>query len=220
VAEYATSADIANRALQMLGAKLIVNLTDNSRNAVQVNFLYDKLRVAELRAHVWNFAIMYASLGAPVAVTYQNGQQRNAYTLPAGFQRLANQEPRTAGNATQTVSGGIRFRDFTVEGGRLVTALATPVELRYIGDVTNVALMDALFIEALAAHIAQDLAEVITNAPAKRQLATAAYTEAIARARAINLIEAASDEPSEEDWQQDRLLREKAPKPPQAQRPR
>ncbi len=48
--------DIANRCLQHLGAQLITTFTDNSKNAAQVSFIYDKVRRAELRANPWNFA--------------------------------------------------------------------------------------------------------------------------------------------------------------------
>lgn len=217
MAEYATSTDIANRALQLCGAALIPSLGANTRNAVQANFLYDKIRVAELRAHVWNFAVNYqVILGAPAAtITYNSGETRKAYNLAAGFLRLAAQEPRFAGTATQPVSGGIRFSDLTVERGQLVTAQSTPITIRYVSDITTVTLMDPLFIEALAIHLAKDLVEILTNNSQKKQLLTADYNEAIATARAINLIEAASDEPAEPDWKQDRLLREKAPPPQQ-----
>jgi hypothetical protein len=48
--------DIANRALQHLGANLITLFSDNSKNAVQCQFIYDKVRRAELRANPWNFS--------------------------------------------------------------------------------------------------------------------------------------------------------------------
>jgi hypothetical protein len=211
VAEYSTSTDVANRALQLVGAGLISSITANTRNAVQANFLYDKLRVAELRAHVWSFAITYGTMTSSVLITYFNGATRNALTLPSDFLRLANQDPRVAGNAAQVVSGGARFTDLTIEGGKLVTARTVPVTIRYVKDFTNVLLMDSLFIETLALHMAVDLCEVLTNSLQKKQLLAQEYTEALNLAHKINLIEAASDEPSEMDFKDDRLLREKLP---------
>lgn len=48
--------DIANRALQHCGASRIIAFTDDSKNATEVSFVYDKVRRAELRRNVWTFA--------------------------------------------------------------------------------------------------------------------------------------------------------------------
>ena len=60
----ASEVDIANRALQKLGAESIVSLTQDSENARACNLCYEPIRDAELRAHPWNFAIKRASLAA------------------------------------------------------------------------------------------------------------------------------------------------------------
>jgi hypothetical protein len=60
--EFQTPADIANRGLQIVGARRITALTDSSKNAAAVNFVYDKLRRAELRRNNWRFAIRWATL--------------------------------------------------------------------------------------------------------------------------------------------------------------
>lgn len=62
MANYTTSVDICNRGLEMIGSKPIVTLTDNSINATEVNFVYDKLRRAELRRSIWRFAIRRSAL--------------------------------------------------------------------------------------------------------------------------------------------------------------
>lgn len=59
---FATQEDIGNRALQHVGAKRIASFSDTSRNAAEVAFCYDKLRVAELRRAVWGFATRRAIL--------------------------------------------------------------------------------------------------------------------------------------------------------------
>lgn len=216
MSEYATSADICNKALQELGCVLIGSLTDNSRNAAQCSFLYDKTRQALLREHIWGFAISYATLASPVTTrTYQNGVKRNAFTLPAGFVRFAFQDPRTAGNVTQATTGGIKFTDYQLEGGQLVTANAGPIQLRYASDVTNVALMDPLFCDALAARMEVDgLAETLTGSAVKRQLAQQRYDARIEMAKLIQLIESAGDEPTEQAVKTARILEQPpAPQP-------
>lgn len=60
--DFQTNVDIANRALQMVGAKYISTFSDNSINATEVAFAYDKMRKAELRRSIWRFAIRRSAL--------------------------------------------------------------------------------------------------------------------------------------------------------------
>ena len=52
--------DVANRALQHLGARRIASFTDNSKEAAEISFAYDKLRKTELERNVWEFCIRRA----------------------------------------------------------------------------------------------------------------------------------------------------------------
>lgn len=61
---FLTPTDIANRGLQYCGASRIVSLTEDSKNANAVAFVYDKLRQAELRRAVWKFSVRKAVLRA------------------------------------------------------------------------------------------------------------------------------------------------------------
>lgn len=54
--DFRTPVDIANRALQHVGARRIDTMTDSNDRASEVAFVYDKLRSAELRRNVWAFA--------------------------------------------------------------------------------------------------------------------------------------------------------------------
>jgi hypothetical protein len=74
---FLTSVDIANRALQHVGAKRITSLSDDSKNAAAVSFVYPKLRRAELRRNVWRFAIRKAAL-RPIGPD----SKRFAFTTP------------------------------------------------------------------------------------------------------------------------------------------
>lgn len=56
--------DIINRALQRIGAKRIVLLTEGSRNANEAAVCYDKLRRAEYGMNNWRFAIAECALRA------------------------------------------------------------------------------------------------------------------------------------------------------------
>lgn len=64
---FTSPVDIANRALQHCGATRIdvaLGFAENSKNASECAFCYDKLRQAELRRNVWRFAIREACLRA------------------------------------------------------------------------------------------------------------------------------------------------------------
>jgi hypothetical protein len=54
--------DIANRALQHVGARRILTLADNTKTAAEIAFCFDKLRRAELRRAPWRFASRRAVL--------------------------------------------------------------------------------------------------------------------------------------------------------------
>lgn len=64
MANFQTSVDVANRAIQHCGGKRIAAMTDDSVNASAVAFCYDKLREAELRRNVWVFSIRKAAIRA------------------------------------------------------------------------------------------------------------------------------------------------------------
>jgi hypothetical protein len=61
---FATQEDIGNRAAQHCGARRFTSFTDATRQAAEISFAYDKLRVAELRRSVWRFATRRAVLRA------------------------------------------------------------------------------------------------------------------------------------------------------------
>lgn len=54
--DYKTAVDIANRALQHVGSWRITSFSDNTKEASETAFCYDKLRKAELRRNTWKFS--------------------------------------------------------------------------------------------------------------------------------------------------------------------
>lgn len=107
MADFQTSVDIANRALQHCGARRITAFTDGSKNANSVSFCYDKLREAELRRNVWTFAVRKVAL-RPVDNTTRvivPPAWSNVTTYPQGFvvsNGGAVWESTAAGNIGQT----------------------------------------------------------------------------------------------------------------------
>lgn len=97
---FLSAVDIANRALQHCGATRIASMTEDSKNAAAVNFVYDKVRKAELRRNVWRFATRRAVLypvttgnGQNLAngpANPQNGQSSSAPISPPGPTMILN----------------------------------------------------------------------------------------------------------------------------------
>jgi hypothetical protein len=56
--------DIANRALTKLGAARIISFGDDNKQARAVSSMFDIVRDAELRSHIWSFSVKRASLPA------------------------------------------------------------------------------------------------------------------------------------------------------------
>lgn len=184
----ASNVEIANRALQALGAKRIASLSEDSRNARSVNSCFDSLRRAELRKHPWSFAVKRASL--PASATAPLFVKQSSFPLPSDFIRLL--PPDSEANYND--------RDWQIEGRNIVTNDSAPLEIRYIYDVTDPNEMDALFREALALKIAEEVCEEITQSNTKKETAILGYRDIIAEARRANAFERVSQKPVEDEW--------------------
>ena len=174
---------ICNLALQKLGASHIVSLTEDSKGARECNLAYEPVRDAELRAHTWNFAkarVVLApdSTAPPFGFDYQ-------FTLPSDFLRLHPVDEET---------------DWTIEGNKLLTNDGDTLNLGYIKRVTDPNIFDSTFVEVLAARLAMELAEPITQSNTKKDFAVKEYKRALLEARRVNAIENVSVEPPTDRW--------------------
>jgi len=109
----------------------------------------------------------------------------NQYRLPADFLRLLPDNSVT---------------DWQIEGRNILTNDDSPLKIVYIKKVEDENEFDALFIEALAARIAMELAEKITQSNTKREFAQQEYMRALNEARRVSAIERVSQEPPEDPW--------------------
>lgn len=180
---------ICNRALQKLGAKRIVSLTDeNSSNARACNVAYETVRDAELRAHPWSFAIKRAQLAADSS-TPEFGRA-NSFPLPSDF--LCLREPYPEDNSLD--------HDWQIEGRKILTDEDAPLNLRYTAKVTDPNDMDVLFRESLATKLALELCEEITQSNSKKESLRQDYKEIIREAKRSNAIERPASQPPEDTW--------------------
>lgn len=184
----AAAVDIANRAMQKLGAATLTALTDDSRNARACNRAYTTLRDAELEAHSWGFAIKRAALAEDaVAPTWGRG---HAYTLPSDFLRLLPPYPEDDTNT----------RDWLIENGKIYTDDTSPLYIRYVARIESVNEMTPMFREVLAARIALELCEEITQSNQKKAALAEEYERAIRHARRVNAIQRVPAAAVEDPW--------------------
>lgn len=191
-----TETEIANRALQIIGAKRIAAYGETtSKEGREIIAAWDRIRQSELRKYPWNFAITRASIAASVSDPDWGFDQ--CFELPAGCLRILE------------VNGSREASDYqreSLSNGTQVIAcdFAAPIEVRYIRDVTDVGSWDANFCEAFAAKLGMSLAATITDSTTKQQLGMAEYKDAIKEARAVDAIENPPEDRVEDTWNEAR----------------
>ena len=125
---------------------------------------------------------------------------RNVYRMPAGFLRIAPQNPNSGTTTWLGGPTGIVYSDWTIEGDYLVTQDSGPLPLRFVADLTDVRRMDDMFCEGFAARIAMEVCEPITQSGSKLGNIAKIYDEWISRAKTANGIETGSDDPPDDDY--------------------
>lgn len=186
---------IANRALQKLGAKRIESLSQDHPNARSMNTAFDLVRDAELRRYRWSFAIRRAQIAADAAQTEWGNWNR--YTLPNDYLYLIRDD-----ESGQAVDWRI---ESDADGTYIITADASPLYIRYVARVEDAGAYDALFVEALACKLALETCEEIKQSTSKKESLKSDYDFAIAEAKRVSAIEKPSHEFPEDDWLNARL---------------
>lgn len=184
----AVDTDIANAALDKLGIGGITAMDEDSVPARACLRVYARLRRAELRKHVWNFARTQVQLPADSDVPLFDFNYQ--YQLPPDWLRML--PPHVAVNSTTF--------DWQIMGRKILSNDVAPLNLNYVRDVTDVNTMDDLFRDALAARMAQEMCEELTQSNTKQELAKAAYKDAMSEAKKINAFENVSAEAPEDEW--------------------
>lgn len=180
--------DICNRALQKLGQPRITSLSDQSVSARACATAYDPRRKALLRRHRWSFAIQRFQIAADANPPAFG--PANSFTLPNGCLKVL------APDVIQNTND----RDWIIEGGKLLTSQASPINLRCVMNITDTTLMDPLFQEALAADMASEMCEALTQSNTKKQSALADLKTALDEAKKANAIEQVAQVPFEDTW--------------------
>jgi hypothetical protein len=180
-----TPIDVANMALGILVEAPINSLDDNDKPARLLDLHFETTRQAELIKQAWSFAIFRTELTSLESVDVPAGSVYNyAFEVPEDALRVL---PLTETGEVHGVP-----ISWKLEGGLILSDYASPMLVRYIGNLTDPADWNPLFVEALAARLAMKIAMPLTNKPSVLQGAKLVYEEAIAEERRINAIERGS----------------------------
>lgn len=177
--------EIANRALTKIGSARIMSLLDDSKPASVLNSMFDMVLDAELRRYHWRFAIKRDSI--PALATEPAWGYSYAYQLPADFLALVQVNDFY-------VRGLKQKAPWSVEGGQILADFSAPLKIRYVSRVTNIELLDPLFIEVLACKLAYESAEMLTQSGQKVQRAERDYSFAVSEAVRQDAIQLPPDE--------------------------
>ncbi|MDE2020785.1 MAG: hypothetical protein KGJ13_10650, partial [Patescibacteria group bacterium] len=130
----------------------------------------------------------------------EENRTRNIFILPNGYLREAPQDPKAGSRTTLGGPTGLLYNDFTYENNFLISMTGNPIVFRFVADVSDTTLFDSMFVEGLAARIAMEVAEPLTQSAAKLQAIAAEYKLFMTEGRIVNGIETGPTEPPEDDY--------------------
>lgn len=193
-----TKTTIANRALQLLGYKVIGSLNDNDRGARAVNRAYTPVLESLLRENFWGFSIKRASL--PASATQPIFGKTNYFPLPGDFLMIAppdqtvNYVLGTLSPTPSTKNNGVMYTDWQIEafpsGGLAIASdNPAPINIRYVSNAITESNYDPTFAEAFSAALAMNICEELTQSNSKMATAEKAYDDAINQAKKRNSFE-------------------------------
>lgn len=194
--------EIANRALFKLGALPLLSMGDNNKQARIMSGLWDTVRKAELRRHLWSFALRRVTL--PALGDTPAWGYGYAYQLPSDFLR-AVQVNDILISPSEADYRNYDDSPYAIEGGRLLTDFAAPLKFRYVADVSDPGAFDALFVEALAAKLAYEACEGLTQSNEKKSATGQDYQAAIKAAAMVAAIEKPPQGIADDAWMTTRL---------------
>ena len=199
-----STVDIANYALNIIGASNISALDENSKVGRLINQRYESVRDAVFRSHPWNCLIRRAELGqetdAPVfGYSKQYALPTNPFCLRVlEFSNGSLSYPQD--NMTSNTGGPV----FVIEGRKLLTDEDT-ARIKYIARVTDPQQYDALLIDALSARLASEIAYAATGSTSVSQLADALYRDKLLEARFVDATDGAPQKLEASDFIESRF---------------
>ncbi len=220
MANLISNVTICNWALAKVGAASISSLSDTTPNAKVCNNRFWGVRDALYRTHIWAFAARRVQL-ATVLPSPVFGYE-NAFPVPPDFIRLLppdvppDLQLNLVTSTTFTNGNMMGAVDRPLENvptgpadpntGIIPTATAiltnesAPLNVRYIAKIEDPNLMDPLFREALAAALAVEICETLTQNTAKKRTLSGEFQDRISEARRAQGIESPPQNGVTDDW--------------------
>jgi hypothetical protein len=144
---------------------------------------------------------------APINIIYPIGTgptwqtfTKNIFLLPNAYLGPAPQDPKAGANSFLGAPNGDQYREWQYDGNFILSDIDSVIVLRFIADVNEVPTFDPMFCEGLAARIAMEVVEPLTQSLSKMQTIQGVYSLTIKEARAKNFIESGPVEPPEDDY--------------------
>jgi len=190
----ASVVEICNLALRQLGARRITSLGDSTEEARASNDVYERLRDDLLRAHPWNFATVRTSLAA--LSTAPSWGYDNAFQIPVDSLRILE----VSSNRGGSYGGTGATSAWEIESSTIVSNLPAPLNIKYIKREEDPNVFDSKFINTLAAYIAWQLAERLTQSNTKRDLAKQTYQEQFRIAKFVDAQESTPKQLEDGSW--------------------
>lgn len=152
-------------------------------------------RVPTLQASATSWTPIFADM-RPLNLIYPVGTgprnqtgARNIFRLPSGFLRRATVNPKE-----------FRSQNDWEITGQYVTSTEPLLLFGFAADMVTVREFDPMFCEGLAARMARDGCERLTQSRGKLQDVTTAYATYMTEARLVNAIENEYEEPPEDEY--------------------
>lgn len=198
----ASQTEIVNRAAIKIGASTILNIGEDNKTAIVMSALWDTVRRSELSKRYWNFSlarIQLAKLGSGSDWGFDN-----LYQLPVDFLKIVQVNDFYI---APSLSDYINSDDspYALEGQNIATDFDAPLKVRYVRDLTETGLYDALFVEAFASKLAYEACYSITQSHQGCDRAYNDYLAAVKEAARSNAISRPPQSIPDDSWMLSRL---------------
>jgi|TARA_R110000796_G_scaffold183320_4_gene299751 hypothetical protein len=180
-----SNVDIANGALNILGASNISAFDENSKAARLVNQRYNAIRDAVFAAHPWNCLIKRAELAQ--SSTIPAFGYEHEYPLPTDpfCLRVLEFSNGTMGYPQDNMHNASGGPVFVIEGRNLVTDEDT-VKIKYVARITDPQQYDPGLIEVLSTGLATSICYAITGSSTMVSVTEADFNKKLRSARFID----------------------------------
>lgn len=193
----ASNVAIANLALTKLGDLRILNLTDNTKPAREVNAVFDMARDYLQRRFSWRFCIKRANLAADTSTPLWDWSYQ--YPIPTDCLRILQVgQWYPSPDLSDLISTG--GQEYVLEGKYILSNQAGPLKLRYLSRVTDPVQFDTAFDMAFSAYLAYLVAEPLTASAESKQMAYQDYRNAVKDAVIANAIENPPESLADQTW--------------------